>query len=273
LSEIHLLFASALWETVGLYALIFVASIITGFINTLAGSGSLIMLPLLMGMGLSAPVANGTNRVAILVQCLVGVRTFLRRQSIQLGESWWTIGVATVGAVVGAWAATQLSPAFLEQFISYLLGLMLVLILVKPEKWVKSQPNAPTYDKHWGSLLASLAVGFYGGFIQGGVGIFLMIALVNLTNYTVQRANAVKLTITAVYALPVLLVYVYFNQVDWYWGCISAIGQSVGAYIGARFAVEHPQANIWTYRLLILLLVVLLLRDFAPLFYKLFTIV
>ena len=87
------------------------------------------------------------------------------------------------------------------------------------------------------------------------MGIFLLAALVLGAGYSTKDANALKLLILAFYSLPVLLIFVWGEQVEWRWGLFTAIGQSIGAYIGARFSLKNSQADLWTYRVLITVLV------------------
>ncbi len=240
---------------IGLYVLALFASILAGFINTLVGSGSLIMIPLLMSMGLPAQTANGTNRVAILFQSMVGANTFFKTKKIIIGDGWWLISSCTLGALVGAWLATQLDAKLFEQFIGILLILMLVLILLKPEKWMKDNPDKTEKNKTFAALITMFFTGIYGGFVQGGVGIFLLAGLVMVSDYRLSKANAIKLIIVLAYALPVLIIFILYDQVDWFLGLFTAVGQSIGAYLGAKFALKYPNANLWIYRLLVLILV------------------
>ena len=244
------------------YFLLILASILTGFINTLAGSGSLIMMPLLMWMGLPADVANGTNRVAVLFQSFVGVGTYLRSGKIIIGRAWWLIVPCVIGAMAGAYIATIASAATIKSFLGVLMIVMLGIILLQPGKWIREFQAADsiTYEKRPLVLVLMFIIGFYGGFIQAGVGIFLLACIVMLVNYTITYANAIKLVVVLFYAVPVLIIFIIKDQVDWPLGIITALGQGVGAYVGALFATRYPKANLWTYRLLIVVLVITILQ-------------
>lgn len=234
------------------YLIILLISIIVGFINTLAGSGSLIMLPLLMSLGLPSNVANGTNRVAVLFQSAVGVSVFMKNKTVVLGNAWWSIVPCVLGALVGAVFATQIAPASLKKIIGVLLILMLLVILIQPKRWLRNGNSDGSNSRKIGSILIMFFIGIYGGFIQAGIGIFLLIGLVLGVKYNIGHANAIKLIIVLAYACPVLLIFAWKGQVDWFLGFFTAIGQSVGAFIGARFATRHKNADVWIYRLLII---------------------
>ncbi|EAY24727.1 sulfite exporter TauE/SafE family protein [Microscilla marina] len=234
-----------------IYVFLIIGSILTGFINTLAGSGSLIMLPLLMAAGLPANIANGTNRVATLVQSIVGVGTFVRNKKIDIKDSQLPIGVCVVGAFFGAFIATRTDPAFLKQFIKYLMIVMFFVILVKPKRWFKEADIASNKHKHPLTLVLLFFAGVYAGFIQAGIGIILLAILVLRADFSLPYANFVKLVVVLVYALPVLIIFVADNEVNWKLGGITACGQGLGAFLGARFATRYKNVQIWIYRLLV----------------------
>ncbi len=238
------------------YVIVLAVSVVIGFINTLVGSGSLVMLPLLMAMGLPATVANGTNRVAVLFQTAVGSITFISSKKIPLGNAWWSIVPCVLGALLGAYLATLIDAESLEDFIGVLLIVMLLVILINPKRWFLAQNASGERSKKPVAILIMFLIGIYGGFIQAGVGIFLLAGLVLGVKYNLGYANAIKLFIVFAYALPVLLIFVWKGQVDWYIGLFTAAGQSVGAYIGARFAIFYPKADLWIYRLLVLVILV-----------------
>lgn len=237
------------------YIVILLISIVIGFINTLVGSGSLVMLPLLMAMGLPANVANGTNRIAVFFQTAVGSITFMRSKKIPMGNAWWSIIPCVIGALLGAYLATQIDPQSLKKFIGILLILMLFVILINPKRWFINQASSGELSKKPISILIMFLIGVYGGFIQAGVGVFLLAGLVLGVKYNFGYANAIKLLIVLAYAFPVLLIFVWQNQVDWFLGLFTAFGQSIGAYVGAKFAVFYPNADVWTYRLLVFVII------------------
>jgi uncharacterized protein len=250
------------------YTIIFIASILAGFVNTLTGSGSLVMLPALMDLGgLNATIANGTNRVAIFFQSIVGVKTYLSQKKVEIGTAWWTIIPCCIGALLGACIATLIDAEWMKQFIGYLFIVMLFVILVNPKRWLKAEPNPQTKEKKILSIAMMFLIGVYGGFIQGGFGNFLLIGLVLGVGYTLNYANGLKLIVVALYAPFVLFIFVWQNQIDWYMGLFTAVGQSLGAYLGARFATQYKQADLWTYRLLILIVLASIISFFKPYFW------
>jgi uncharacterized membrane protein YfcA len=211
--------------------------LIAGFINTLAGSGSLLTLPLLMFLGLPANVANGTNRIAILLQNVVGVSTFRQQKVLDFREGLKTGIPAVIGSLIGARIAVQLNDALMEKFIGGLLVAMFFLIILRPNRWLKGREGIPPVKTAW-QLLIFFLIGVYGGFIQAGVGFFLLAGLVLGAGYELVRANALKVFIVFLYTPFALAVFILQGDVNYVLGFILALGNMLGAFFGARVAVK-----------------------------------
>ncbi len=225
-----------------------------GFINTLAGSGSLLTLPLLIFLGLPANVANGTNRIAILLQNVVGVSSFTRQKVLNYKHITWLTIPAVLGAIPGAFFAINLNNALMEKFIGGLLVVMFFLILYKPAKWIKGKAGEmDSKPKIW-QIIIFFFIGLYGGFIQAGVGFFLLSGLVLGAGFDLVRANAAKLFIVLLYTPFALLVFIFNDQVDFKMGLILAVGNMLGAFIASKFAVNWG-AKFVRYILLLAILI------------------
>jgi uncharacterized membrane protein YfcA len=215
------------------------AGFVAGFINTLAGSGSLVTLPLLIFMGLPATVANGTNRVAIVLQNMVGVTSFHREFALDVRGAVILSAPAIVGSVLGAQIATDMDEILMRRVIGALMVVMLVVILVRPRRWLHGTlQDYRDRPKVWQLGLLFL-VGMYGGFIQAGVGIFLLATLVLGIGYNLVRANAVKVAMVLLFTLSALVVFILNGQVLWGVGLVLGIGNMLGALVAAQLAVER----------------------------------
>lgn len=232
-----------------LYPAVVAAGFVAGFINTLAGSGSLVTLPLLIFIGLPANVANGTNRVGILLQNVVGGESFRRQGTLDLRGAVILSIPAIVGSVVGAQIAVNLDEELMRRTIGALMVAMLIVILVRPQRWLHGTLERMTGWPDWKQLIIFFAIGVYGGFIQAGVGIFLLAGLVLGVGYDLVRANAVKVSITLFFTISALLVFMRNGQVVWDVGLILALGNMLGAWVAARMAVER--GAVWVHRLLV----------------------
>jgi uncharacterized membrane protein YfcA len=236
--------------------IIAIAGILTGIINTLAGSGSLITLPIFIFLcGLDAQVANGTNRVGVLVQTIVAIFTFRKHGNLPLKGVGWLLLAIVPGAILGAWLSTQLSNDALYQAIGFLMVFMLFIIFLKPKRWLKPSGASVQNNKKPLTLAVFFIIGVYGGFIQAGVGIFLIAGLVLMTNYDLVKGNGVKLLLVAVFSIPALLYFQSQGLIHWEYGLIMAAAQAIGAYIGAIFANRFPKANVYIRYLLILIVI------------------
>jgi len=228
------------------------AGAVAGFINTLAGSGSLLTLPLFMAFGLSAPVANGTNRIGILLQSLVGAFSF-RKQKLLDFNTALKIGIPSViGSLIGAVIAVDINERAMKTAIGILLILMFFLILFKPSRWIKSHEGHPPLPM-WIQMVIFFLVGLYGGFIQAGVGFFLLAALVLGSGFDLIKANALKVLMVLIYTPFSLAVFMINHQVDYKLGLIVAIGSMIGAWAGAKMSVKWGPAVVRIILLIVLL--------------------
>ena len=221
-----------------LYVAVVGVGIFAGFINTLAGSGSLLTLPLLMFLGLPANVANGTNRIAILLQNIVGVGSFRQQKIIDLKEGLWLALPAVAGSLLGAAIAINFNEEIMEKTIAGLLLFMFCVIIFKPEKWIKGQEGRYSTKPTLVNIIIFFLVGIYGGFIQAGVGFFLLAGLVLSVGADLIKANALKLFIILLYTPFALAIFMIHGQVNYKFGLILAAGNMIGAYIGTHVAVS-----------------------------------
>jgi len=212
--------------------------LIAGFINTLAGSGSLLTLPLLMFLGLSPHQANATNRVAIFFQNLVAVKNFTKQKMLVPKQEAGLVIPAIIGSVVGASLAVNINEKVLHAFIASLLFFMFFIILLKPDRWVKEQAGKVKGKRPFWQMIIFFFVGIYGGFIQAGVGFFLLSALVLGVGYNLIKANAVKVLIVLSYTVIALGIFMWSGQVNYLYGLVLAVGNSAGAFIASKYAKQ-----------------------------------
>jgi uncharacterized membrane protein YfcA len=139
---------------------------------------------------------------------------------------------------VGASVVVELPNDLTEKLIGVVMIIMFFVIIYKPGQWIKE--HVPEHEKKFSvlQLIMFFAIGFYGGLIQAGVGIFLLSALVLGAGYDLIRANALKLLIVALYTPFVLVIFIYNGQVNFLWGIILGIGNMIGAWLATKFAVS-----------------------------------
>jgi len=233
---------------------IIVAGIFVGFINTLSGGGSVISLSLLILLGLPANIANGTNRISIFFQTLSSVGSFTRQKMFDNLRPVWLAVPATIGSVLGAYLAVDVSERVIEIAMALAMVIMVFFLFYKPDKWLKEKPAMLSKPLKWWQFVIFFIVGFYGGFIQVGVGYFLLMSLVLGIGYDLVKANAVKNLIVFFYAIFALLVFIIDGKVNYLYGLILSVGSIIGALIASYLAVKKGAGFI---RAVILLSVVL----------------
>ncbi len=221
------------------YPLLVVAGFIAGFVNTLAGSGSLVTLPALIFLGLPATVANGTNRVAILMQNVVAVGSFRRLKVFKIREGLILTIPAILGALVGARIAVELNEEAMRRAIGVVMLLMAVNLVVKPKRWLKARSEDGEISKGPVTMIGLFFAGMYGGFIQAGVGFFLLAALVFGAGLDLLKANAIKVLIALSFTIFALPVFFAHGQVDWKLGAVVGSGNMMGAWVATRLAVKR----------------------------------
>lgn len=244
-----------------LYIAAIVAGFAAGVINTLAGNGSSITLPLLIFMGLPATVANGTNRIGVLMQTLASTFAYHRRRAMPWSASVLLVGPTALGGLLGARIAVDLNEEQMRLAIGGMLVLTFFLILLRPERWLRGRAGGALRPQ-WYHLVLFFAVGLYGGFIQAGVGIFLLVALVLGLGHDLVRSNAIKSFLVLALNILAFIVFVRNGQVDWVLGTIVAVGQLVGGWAAAHIATQ-TWAQVWVYRLLLVVVLVSAVQMFV----------
>ena len=215
-----------------------VAGIVVGFINTLSGGGSVISLSLLILLGLPANIANGTNRISIFFQTFSSVGSFTRQKMFDNWKPFILAIPATIGAVIGAGLAVDVNKRVIEIAMSVAMVIMVFFLFYKPDKWLKEKPELLSRKLKWWQIVVFFLVGLYGGFIQVGVGYFMLMALVLGVGYDLVKAKAIKNLIVFFYAIFALLVFVIDGKINYLYGLILSAGSIIGALLASFLAVK-----------------------------------
>jgi len=235
----------------------FIAGILSGVINTLVGSGSLITLPIFVFMcGLPADIANGTNRIGVFFQSAVGFYSFNRQSKVVYKGTWRLILACVLGATFGAWLASDINTQTMNYFIGGLMIAMLGILLVNPKRWIQETQATAQRNRSVVNLLIFGVIGVYAGFIQAGTGVFLIVALVLAAKYNLADTTGLKLLIILLLCIPALIIFALTGNLHFPLGILMAIAQSLGALVGVRFVVKVPHADKWMHRLLIIIIIV-----------------
>lgn len=248
------------WLT-GLLAVL--GGLVAGMINTLAGNGSAITLSIMTELlGLPPNIANGTNRVGVMTQCWAASVSFFRNGKVDIKTSKWPIVFAVLGAIVGILVAVSVSNDQFKSVFKYILILMLLLILIKPKRWLIEHSADPDMSL-WITGPLFFALGFYGGFIQMGMGVLFLVTTVLILKYNLIRANALKTVVIAIYSVLAVALFHWHGYIDWKVGLTIALGQTIGGYVTAEIASKYPGIEIWAYRLLVISIIAAILSVFG----------
>jgi hypothetical protein len=218
------------------------AGVAAGVVNTLAGGGSLLTVPVLVLLGLPGGVANGTNRVGILLQSLVAAWHFRSQGVGGPREAAPVLLPVATGSALGAWGIAQLSDALFERAFGVLMLLLLVPLLRELALPSRVRRAAtPRFGPR--SAAVFFGVGLYGGAFQAGVGIPLLFAL-TWAGFDLVRANAVKMIVVAALTLVAIPIFLLERQIAWGPAAVLALGYSAGGAAGARLAVRGGERLI-----------------------------
>lgn len=217
------------------FILIF-SGVFVGFINTLAGGGTIISLSLFMFMGLPADVANGTNRIAVCFQNLTSTISFHQQKLLDKRKALLLAIPTIIGSIIGAQLSVTINEDTFRKAIGVVMLMMIYFLIVDPDKWIKGQATLQEKKISWIQLLSFFAIGIYGGFVQVGVGYFLLAGIVLGAGYDLVRANAIKVLIVLLYTSFAMIVFVLNDKVYWQYGLVHSIGNVTGAFIASRYA-------------------------------------
>jgi uncharacterized membrane protein YfcA len=217
--------------------LLFLVGLIAGTLNVIAGGGSLLSLPVMIFLGLPPTVANGTNRVAILIQNIGASWSFHRRGLVS--REWLLIAVppALVGAIIGTIAAVQIGELEFQRLLAVILVLASVWSIWNPIE-LQSEGNAPLPQgaRRWAFVAAFFLIGVYGGFIQAGIG-FILLAATSAAGFNMIRGNALKVTVVLAFTPLALVLFAWNGKVDWAMGFALAAGNFLGGLAGVHLQV------------------------------------
>ena len=238
----------ALWQL----ALLTGAGIFAGWLNVMAGGGSMLTVPIMLFMGLPGPVANGTNRIAILAQNISATLTFMRKgnflregfQELKLGFS---LAAASIpGAVTGAMAGVRLEGELFDRLLAIIMIVMMLLMITDKKQASRQQQvdHSPSKNQLIMGHICMVGVGFWGGFIQIGIGLILMPILHRVMGLDLVRVNFFKVFVVLCYTVVALGVFAANVEVFWVAGLALAIGNAIGGALGAKTTMKSGDGFI-----------------------------
>lgn len=218
------------------FTILFGTGILAGFINILSAGGSMITLPVFIFLGLDPITANGTNRIAILIQSSSAIYSFQRKGYADPKNSAIFSLFVLPGALLGVFFSIQIDPAIFQRILAGVMILSIVFLLMPKQTPLQNEQSLYRHPILLG--LGLLVVGLYGGFIQAGVG-FLWLALAyRLFPLSLVHINMHKVYIILIYNLPALVIFSLSGHVHWRMGLSMALGNALGAYVATQIAIK-----------------------------------
>jgi len=221
--------------------ILFFVGLLAGVINVMAGGGSSLTLPALIFMGLDSAAANGTNRIGILLQGMFSTLSYRKEKLSEIEKSIKLSLLTLPGAVLGALLALKISNEWFDRILGIVMIGVIISMLIPQSKLEISTGGE---RKSWLIYPVMFAVGFYGGFIQVGVGFLIMAALYHLLRIDLILVNMHKVFITMIYTVPTLLIFIWSGNVDWLLGLSLAAGTSIGGWWAVRFSIKGGERVI-----------------------------
>jgi len=224
--------------------ILIVSGFIAGVINTLAGGGSLLTLPILIFLGLPPGVANGTNRIGILMQSISGTLGY-KSKGITTYPFNLYLGIsASIGAIIGAQIAIDIQGDLFNKILAIIIVVVGLLIVFKPKNNIKVLEERLTGKYLYISCLGFFFIGIYGGFINAGIGIVIMFFLTRYNRLSLIKTNAAKVALVGVYTIGALALFAYNNKVNWSMGLWLSFGTIFGAWFTSRYSVRKGEKVI-----------------------------
>lgn len=213
---------------------------VAAFVNTVAGGGSLLTLPVLILAGVPPDIANGTNRVGVLVQSASAATTF-RAEGVDPWPGFKRSALPLCcGAIGGAYCATVIDPEIFRQAV----GAVLVAMVLVGGRHIGRTKDRPGLGHPVSGALALVGLGAYAGFIQAGIGVWLLLVLPSVLGGGLKQLNAVKVSIVGAATIVALAIFIASGQVDWPLGLCLALGGWAGGRVGARWASRVSEAAL-----------------------------
>jgi hypothetical protein len=222
--------------------LLFAVGVLAGVLNVMAGGGSAITLPILIFLGLDSPLANGTNRLAVFVQCIATVISFKREKYSDLATSMKLAACALPGALAGALLAVRMESILFQKVLGIFILVIVATVLIPPPK--ATEPGKAKRKHGWLIYPVMLGIGFIGGLHQVGIGFFMIAALRHLMGLDLVTINMHKAAVFFIYSIPAMIVFSVTGNIDWTLGLILAAGNALGGWWAAKISVRRGEKVI-----------------------------
>ena len=223
--------------SIDLIFILFMTGIAAGFIDSIAGGGGLLTMPVLLSSGLSPAMALGTNKLQGAIGTLTSSFNYYRHGHIPLRSAMPAMLAAFAGSAIGTWGVQQINSTILATLIPVMLLLTAGYFLISPR--LSDNDAHQRLSPLSFALVAASGIGFYDGFFGPGAGSFYVVAYVTLLGYGLTRATAHTKLLNFSSNISALIFFQLAGLVDWRIGLIMAGGQLIGSFTGSHLSIKH----------------------------------
>ncbi len=230
-----------------------------GFINTVAGGGSLITLPILITViGLPSNIANATNRVAIVVQNISAVKGFENKGISAYPYSLY-LGIAAIpGAILGAELALDIRTELFNKMLAVVMVAIVLITIFQRNTERKELPEKLSVKDQLMGVIVFFFIGIYGGFLQAGVGYIIITVLTSLNNFSLVKTNSAKVFTVMVYTLAAVIIFAMKGKINWTYALSLAVGNAMGAWVASHWSVD--KGDVWIKRFIAVTVIALAIK-------------
>lgn len=215
---------------------LFFTALGAGLIDTLVGGGGLICLPALLMVGLPPHIALGTNKFQGTFGSGSSSFQFLHKSHLHLKQIWAGFLFTILGSIIGTLSVLAIDASFLKKLLPPLLFLILCYVLLIKYLHRFSLQFDP--ESFYVIAPLGLFLGFYDGFLGPGVGSFWVVMLMMLTSLKIREATMRTKVFNFASNIGSLLFFALSHKIDYQIGFIMAIGQVIGAQVGAHLIIH-----------------------------------
>jgi uncharacterized protein len=219
-----------------LYPLLFLTGLVAGFVDSIAGGGGLITLPVLLNIGMPPQVALGTNKLQATFGSGSATWHYGRAGLINFKACRLGVLFTLIGATLGTLLVSRLPPDLLGQTIPWLLLAIALYLLFRPS--IGDADFQPRMASTWFHVIFGLAIGFYDGFFGPGTGTFWAMAYILALGFNMTRATAHTKVMNLTSNVASLGVFLIGGQVHFGAGLCMGLGQLLGARLGSRVVIR-----------------------------------
>ena len=224
-------------DSIIIIAMLVISGIIVGIINTLAGGGAIISMTLFMVLGLPISVANGTNRIAVVLQNFTASLAFLRKRMLDIKSGVKLSIPAVIGNIAGSMVATHISDTVFTVCMAIVLTVVLLYMIFDQSHKRPHIHGGHPLEIRWWHYIWFLLLGFYGGYIYIGLGYVVLAITIWTMRLDLVTANILKGFVIFVSSPFSMLVFMYNGQVDYAFGLLHGLGNIIGAFLASHYAI------------------------------------